>query len=99
VVLPELKKKDKPYFICCNDNLRYQWKTFESVVVNYYKLEKEVPTTLFFGDAICAKRYFLGFNALGNGKQFPRYWKTIPKKEVKILLKQVFDRSIEKVWD
>jgi hypothetical protein len=31
LVLPELKKKDKAYFIVVIDNLRYdQWKTFET---------------------------------------------------------------------
>ncbi|HJR99735.1 MAG TPA: bifunctional response regulator/alkaline phosphatase family protein, partial [Flavobacterium sp.] len=44
LVLPELKKKEKPVLFVVIDNLRYdQWKAFESVVADYYKLEKEVP--------------------------------------------------------
>ena len=44
IVVPELVKKDKPVLFVVIDNLRYdQWKTFESVVADYYKVEKEVP--------------------------------------------------------
>ncbi|HEY6142998.1 MAG TPA: response regulator, partial [Flavobacterium sp.] len=44
LVVPELKKKDKPILFVVIDNLRYdQWKVFENVVGNHYKLEKEVP--------------------------------------------------------
>ncbi|MET0759052.1 MAG: response regulator, partial [Flavobacterium sp.] len=44
LVVPEITKKDKPVLFIVIDNLRYdQWKVFESVVNNHYKLEKEVP--------------------------------------------------------
>ena len=44
LVVPEILKKDKPVLFVVIDNLRYdQWKAFENVVANYYKLEKEVP--------------------------------------------------------
>jgi len=44
LVVPELVKKDMPILFVVVDNLRYdQWKSFESVVANHYKLEKEVP--------------------------------------------------------
>ena len=44
LVVPEIVKKDKPILFVVIDNLRYdQWKAFENVVNNYYKLEKEVP--------------------------------------------------------
>jgi hypothetical protein len=39
-----------------------------------------VPTTLFFLFMTYVKRYFLGFNTLGNGKQFPQYWKNDPEE-------------------
>ncbi len=43
LVAPEIRKKDKPILFIVIDNLRYdQWKAFESVVNNHYKLEKEV---------------------------------------------------------
>lgn len=43
LVAPEIRKKDKPILFVVIDNLRYdQWKAFESVVNNHYKLEKEV---------------------------------------------------------
>ena len=42
LVVPELKKKDRPVLFVVIDNLRYdQWKSFESIVTNHYKLEKE----------------------------------------------------------
>jgi hypothetical protein len=51
------------------DNLRYdQWKTFESEVSNYYKLEKSPFFYSSYGDPICSKRDFLWFDTTGNGK-------------------------------
>ncbi|MEY2739363.1 MAG: hypothetical protein RL259_1272, partial [Bacteroidota bacterium] len=41
-VAPEIRKKDKPILFIVIDNLRYdQWKAFEGIVNNHYKLEKE----------------------------------------------------------
>jgi hypothetical protein len=49
LVVPEIVKKDKPILFVVIDNLRYdQWKTFESEVSNYYKLEKKSLISLFF---------------------------------------------------
>jgi hypothetical protein len=62
--------------------LRYdQWKTFESEVSNYYKLEKRsyfsiLPTaTQYARNAI-----FSGLTPLEMEKQFPQYWKNDPEE-------------------
>ncbi len=76
-VVPEIVKKDKPILFVVIDNLRYdQWKAFESVVNNHYKLEKEsayyamLPTaTQYARNAI-----FSGLTPLEMEKQFPQYW-------------------------
>ncbi|HBK82991.1 MAG TPA: two-component system response regulator, partial [Flavobacterium sp.] len=42
LVAPEIRKKERPILFVVIDNLRYdQWKAFENIVNNYYKLEKE----------------------------------------------------------
>ena len=93
LVLPELKKKDKPILFVVIDNLRYdQWKTFESVVGNYYKLEKEVP---YYSILPTATQYarnaiFSGLTPLEMEKQFPQYWKNDPEEGGKTFLKQNF---------
>jgi CheY-like chemotaxis protein len=77
-VVPEVVKKDKPILFVVIDNLRYdQWKAFESVVNNHFKLEKEaayyaiLPTaTQYARNAI-----FSGLTPLEMEKQFPQYWK------------------------
>jgi len=77
-VAPEIRKKDKPILFVVIDNLRYdQWKAFESIVNNHYKLEKEVsyysilPTaTQYARNAI-----FSGLLPLEMEKKFPQYWK------------------------
>ncbi|TPD70439.1 T9SS response regulator signal transducer PorX [Flavobacterium microcysteis] len=78
LVLPELKKKDRPTLFVVIDNLRYdQWKAFESVVGNHYKLEKETP---FFSILPTATQYarnaiFSGLTPLEMEKKYPQYWK------------------------
>lgn len=78
LVVPEIKKKDKPILFVVIDNLRYdQWKSFETVISNYYKLEKEVP---YFSILPTATQYarnaiFSGLMPLDMEKQFPQYWK------------------------
>ena len=77
LVIPELKKEENVLFVVI-DNLRYdQWKAFESVVNNHYKLESEVP---YFAILPTATQY--ARNAIFSGllpsemeKQFPQYWK------------------------
>nr|WP_315256178.1 bifunctional response regulator/alkaline phosphatase family protein [uncultured Flavobacterium sp.] len=83
LVVPEILKKDKPILFVVIDNLRYdQWKAFESVVGNYYKLEKEVP---YFSILPTATQYarnaiFSGLTPLEMEKQFPQYWKNDPEE-------------------
>ncbi len=78
LVVPEIKKKDKPILFVVIDNLRYdQWKAFEGVISNYYKLEKEVP---YYSILPTATQYarnsiFSGLMPLEMEKQFPEYWK------------------------
>lgn len=78
LVAPEIRKKDKPILFVVIDNLRYdQWKAFESVVNNHYKLEKEVS---YFSILPTATQYarnaiFSGLTPLEMEKKFPQYWK------------------------
>jgi hypothetical protein len=78
LVAPEIRKKDKSILFVVIDNLRYdQWKAFESVVNNYYKLEKEVS---YFSILPTATQYarnaiFSGLLPLEMEKKFPQFWK------------------------
>ncbi|MDP5198918.1 bifunctional response regulator/alkaline phosphatase family protein [Flavobacterium sp. DG2-3] len=78
LVVPEIKKKDKPILFVVIDNLRYdQWKSFETVISNYYKLEKEVP---YYSILPTATQYarnsiFSGLMPLEMEKKHPEYWK------------------------
>jgi hypothetical protein len=77
LVVPELKKKQPILFVVI-DNLRYdQWKAFESVINNHYKLEKEAP---FYSILPTATQYarnaiFSGLTPLEMEKKYPQYWK------------------------
>lgn len=78
LVVPEIKKKDKPILFVVVDNLRYdQWKAFESVVENHYKLEKEVPYYAILPTATQYARnaIFSGLMPLDMEKMYPQYWK------------------------
>lgn len=76
-VMPELKSEEKVLFVVI-DNLRYdQWKTFESTINEYYKIEKDsyyysiLPTaTQYARNAI-----FSGMTPLEMEKKHPEYWK------------------------
>lgn len=78
MVVPEIRKKEAPILFVVIDNLRYdQWKAFEGVVNNHYKLEKEIsyysilPTaTQYARNAI-----FSGLLPLDMEKMYPQYWK------------------------
>ena len=78
MVVPELTKKEKPVLFIVIDNLRFdQWKAFESVVSDHYKLEKEIS---YFAILPTATQYarnaiFSGLTPLEMEKQFPQYWK------------------------
>ncbi|WP_369765136.1 response regulator [Flavobacterium sp. WC2429] len=93
LVVPELVKKDKPVLFVVIDNLRYdQWKTFESVVAEHYKLEKEVP---YYSILPTATQYarnaiFSGLLPLEMEKQFPQYWKNDPEEGGKNLYEAEF---------
>ncbi|MEE1898711.1 MULTISPECIES: bifunctional response regulator/alkaline phosphatase family protein [Flavobacterium] len=77
LVVPEIKKKQPILFVVI-DNLRYdQWKAFESVVNNHYKLEKE---NTYFSILPTATQYarnaiFSGLMPLEMEKKYPQYWK------------------------
>ena len=78
LVVPELVKKDKPVLFVVIDNLRYdQWKVFESVVNNHYKLEKEVPYYAILPTATQYARnaLFSGLLPIDMEKKYPQYWK------------------------
>lgn len=78
LVVPEIIKKDRPVLFVVIDNLRYdQWKSFESVISNHYKLEKEVPYYAILPTATQYARnsIFSGLTPLEMEKQFPQYWK------------------------
>jgi CheY-like chemotaxis protein len=78
LVAPEIRKKEKPILFVVIDNLRYdQWKAFESVVNNHYKIEKE---TSYYAMLPTATQYarnaiFSGLTPLEMEKKFPQYWK------------------------
>ncbi|TDE02630.1 T9SS response regulator signal transducer PorX [Flavobacterium hiemivividum] len=93
LVVPEIVKKEKPILFVVIDNLRYdQWKTFESEVANYYKLEKEVP---YFSILPTATQYarnaiFSGLTPLEMETKFPQYWKNDPEEGGKNLYEAEF---------
>jgi len=78
LVAPEIRKKEKPILFVVIDNLRYdQWKAFESVVNNHYKIEKE---TSYYAMLPTATQYarnaiFSGLTPLEMEKKFPQYWR------------------------
>jgi hypothetical protein len=93
LVVPEIVKKDKPILFVVIDNLRYdQWKVFESVVGNHYKLEKEVPYYAILPTATQYARnaIFSGLMPLDMEKQFPQYWKNDPEEGGKNLYEAEF---------
>jgi CheY-like chemotaxis protein len=93
LVVPEILTKDKPVLFVVIDNLRYdQWKAFENVVANYYKLEKEVP---YYSILPTATQYarnaiFSGLTPLEMEKKFPQYWKNDPEEGGKNLYEAEF---------
>jgi len=78
LVAPEIRKKDNPILFVVIDNLRYdQWKAFENIINNYYKVEKEVN---YFSILPTATQYarnaiFSGLTPLEMEKKYPNYWK------------------------
>ena len=93
VVVPEITKKEKPVLFVVIDNMRYdQWKAFESVVSNHYKLEKEVDYYAILPTATQYARnaIFSGLTPLEMEKQFPQYWKNDPEEGGKNLFEAEF---------
>lgn len=78
LVVPHLVKKEQPILFVVIDNMRYdQWKAFEPIVNNHYKLEKETP---YFSILPTATQYarnaiFSGMMPLEMEKRLPQYWK------------------------
>lgn len=93
LVVPELKKKEKPVLFVVIDNLRYdQWKAFENVVADYYKLEKEVP---YYSILPTATQYarnaiFSGLLPVDMEKKHPDLWKNDPDEGGKNLFEAEF---------
>lgn len=93
LVVPELKKKEKPVLFIVIDNLRYdQWKAFESVVADYYKLEKEIP---YYSILPTATQYarnaiFSGLLPVDMEKKHPDLWKNDPDEGGKNLFEAEF---------
>lgn len=91
-VLPEIKSNENLLFIVI-DNLRFdQWRAFESIVNNHYKIEEEkgfysiLPTaTQYARNAI-----FSGLTPLQMEKQFPEYWKNDTEEGGKNLFEAEF---------
>eukprot|EP00731_Ephydatia_muelleri_P033021 g33021.t1 len=103
LVVPEIVKKGtrgeaelskaKPILFVVIDNLRYdQWKVFESVIGNHYKLEKEVPYYAILPTATQYARnaIFSGLTPLEMEKQFPQYWKNDPDEGGKNMFEAEF---------
>ena len=76
-IAPELSK-EQPTLLVVIDNLRYdQWKSFEPIVNNYYKKDKEFP---FYSILPTATQYarnaiFSGLMPSDMEKLHPNYWK------------------------
>ncbi|MEY2869141.1 MAG: hypothetical protein RIR01_1621, partial [Bacteroidota bacterium] len=93
LVVPELKKKERPVLFIVIDNLRYdQWKAFENVVADYYKLEKEVP---YYSILPTATQYarnaiFSGLLPVEMEKKHPDLWKNDPDEGGKNLFEAEF---------
>ncbi|WP_010251264.1 T9SS response regulator signal transducer PorX [Myroides injenensis] len=77
-VAPELKKEDAKVLFIVIDNLRYdQWRAFEPIITNHYKVESEYS---FFSILPSATQYarnaiFSGLTPLEMATQLPQYWK------------------------
>ena len=78
VVAPELRKKEKPVLFLVIDNMRYdQWKAFESIVNNHYKVSKEITYSSILPTATQYARnaIFAGLTPYEIEKKLPQYWK------------------------
>jgi DNA-binding response OmpR family regulator len=93
VVVPELVKKEKNILFIVIDNLRYdQWKAFENVINNHFKVTKEM---MYYSILPTATQYarnaiFSGLTPLEMEKNFPQYWKNDPEEGGKNLFENEF---------
>ncbi len=77
-IVPELKKENNKILFIVIDNMRYdQWKAFEPIVSNYYKIEREeayfsiLPTTTQYA----RNAIFAGLTPLQMEQLHPKLWK------------------------
>ncbi|WP_158962930.1 T9SS response regulator signal transducer PorX [Myroides fluvii] len=77
-VVPELKKENNKILFLVIDNMRYdQWRSFEPIVSNYYKIETEhtffsiLPTTTQYA----RNAIFSGLTPLQMEQMHPNWWK------------------------
>lgn len=78
LVVPMLVEKKHPILFVVIDNLRYdQWKAFEPLVNNHYKLDREVPYYAILPTATQYARnaIFSGLMPLDMERLYPQYWK------------------------
>ena len=76
-VVPELVKKERPILFVVIDNLRYdQWKAFESIVQNHYKIQSEHAYYSILSTATQYARnaIFSGMTPLDMEKKYPEFW-------------------------
>ncbi|MTG97780.1 PglZ domain-containing protein [Myroides albus] len=77
-IAPELKKENAKILFVVVDNMRYdQWRAFEPIIGNHYKVESEYS---FFSILPSATQYsrnaiFSGLTPLEMSEHFPQYWK------------------------
>ena len=95
-VAPELKKDDAKVLLIVIDNMRYdQWRAFEPIISNYFKVESEYS---FFSILPSATQYarnaiFSGLTPLQMSEQLPQYWKNDTDEGGKNLYEDEFLRE------
>jgi len=91
-VVPSIKENDNTLFIVI-DNLRYdQWRIFEPLIQNFYRVKKEVPYCSILPTATQYARntLFSGLMPLEMAKKYPNYWRNDPEEGGKNLFEKEF---------
>ncbi|MFK5889963.1 MAG: bifunctional response regulator/alkaline phosphatase family protein [Flavobacteriaceae bacterium] len=91
-VVPSIKENENTLFIVI-DNLRYdQWRIFEPLIQNYYRVTEEVPYCSILPTATQYARnaLFSGLMPLEMEKKYPNYWKNDPDEGGKNLYEKEF---------
>jgi len=91
-VVPSIKENDNTLFIVI-DNLRYdQWRIFEPLIQNYYRVKEEVPYCSILPTATQYARnaLFSGLMPLEMESRYPNYWKNDPEEGGKNLYEKEF---------